>query len=328
MNRYSFSLFLIFLIAFGCDIEKKEYPEIISLENESLKVFVATHLGGRLIFFGSPDGENFLQVNEKAWTEKSPFPSSDSLKIPFLGYDGMITWLGPQSDWWTQQEVVPDLKRQKAVWPPDPFIIYGEYRVTALSDSSLTLKGPHSSVSGITMTKKFSLTHNRMDYEVWIENTGRDTVDWDIWTNSRFDVNTAYCIPLNKNNSIRVEDYSENVDDSLQYSTNDDCFNFLLPDTAGLQNRAYKAKAFINGSKGKIIVSGNQEKLIMNFDEVAASDIHPEHGFVEVYVALTSNPSKNLLELEHHSAYQMLAPGEIMKQKQNWILEKTENSLR
>jgi hypothetical protein len=175
------------------------------------------------------------------------------------------------------------------------------------------------------MTKKFTLVDNRMVYEVLVENTGKDTVAWDIWTNSRFDVNTKYCIPLNNTHDIRVDDYSENVEDYLQYSTRDDCFNFLLPDTSGLGNKAYKAKAFINGSKGQIMVSGNNQKLIMNFDEVSGTDIHPEHGFVEVYVALTNEPSKNLLELEHHSPYRTLAPGEKMNQKQNWILEKAEN---
>ena len=323
MRKIGLILSIIILTTLGCDRKKNESSEIVTLENDQLKISIAPQLGGRLIFFGSPEVGNLLRVNSKAWTDDSPLTSSDSLEIPFVGYNGMITWLGPQSEWWTRQDVVPELKKKKAVWPPDPYLIYGETQVTSLTDSSVTLKGPHSQVSGITMTKRFSLVNNRMGYEVIVENTGNDTVAWDIWTNSRFDVYTDYCIPLNNSDDIRVEDYSENVDDSLQYSTTDDCFKFLLPDSSGLGNKAYKAKAFINGGKGRIVVHGDRQKLIMNFDEVPSADIHPEQGFVEVYVALTNNTSKNLLELEHHSAYRTLAPGEKMKQKQSWVLKKT-----
>jgi hypothetical protein len=318
-----FSLFFILLIMGGCGFfrNKEKISEVITLSNEHLKIVIAPQLGGRLIYWGSPGDSNFLKVNEKAWTDKSPLSDSKSLEIPFFGYDGMITWLGPQSEWWMQQDVVPDLKAEKAVWPPDPYLIYGDFEVLSLTDRSVTIVSPHSLVSGITMTKSFSLEKNRMNLEVVVENTGKKTVAWDIWTNSRFDVRTEYCIPVANDKQVRVEDYSENVNDSVLYRLENDCFSFLLPDTAGLGNGKYKAKAFLNADYGRIVVFKENKKLTIKFDDEEVTAIHLNHGLMEVYVALTGDKTKNLLELEHHSAYHKLHPGESMRKDQTWVLE-------
>jgi len=44
---------------------------------------------------------------------------------------------------------------------------------------------------------------------------------------------------------------------------------------------------------------------------------------IEVYMKTAADESVNLLELEHHSAFQELAPGETLIKRQSWTLEET-----
>ena len=58
--------------------------------------------------------------------------------------------------------------------------------------------------------------------------------------------------------------------------------------------------------------------IIMNFDKVEKERIHPEQGFVEVYRLVTPGGKEDLLELEHHSAYQEMEPGASMVMTERW----------
>jgi len=58
--------------------------------------------------------------------------------------------------------------------------------------------------------------------------------------------------------------------------------------------------------------------LVMSFDFVERDQVHPEQGFVEVYKSLSATGADDLLELEHHSAYVRLQPGESHVLRERW----------
>jgi hypothetical protein len=56
--------------------------------------------------------------------------------------------------------------------------------------------------------------------------------------------------------------------------------------------------------------------FIIEFDLQPRWAIHPDHGQVELY--LDSNPDSGLLELEVHSPYRTLAPGDRLAARERW----------
>jgi hypothetical protein len=60
--------------------------------------------------------------------------------------------------------------------------------------------------------------------------------------------------------------------------------------------------------------------VVMTFDYVEREQIHPGQGFVEIYKKVSVDPEEDLLELEHHSAYVTLQPGESHELKEHWMI--------
>jgi hypothetical protein len=131
-----------------------------------------------LVFFGHPDEPNFLKADEEVW-QPHTWPDSVLIDMPFKGYQGMVTWLGPQSHWWIHQGLMPERKAAKAVWLPDPYLIYGGFQVVYLTDSSVILSGPPSPISGVVMKEEYWLKENTLQMTIEIENVSNDTLGWD-----------------------------------------------------------------------------------------------------------------------------------------------------
>ncbi len=81
------------------------------------------------------------------------------------------------------------------------------------------------------------------------------------------------------------------------------------------------SKAFIYPSEGKITVKKPYGIMTINFELIDRSLIHPEQALVEVYNCISADGRSNILELEHHSAFKTLQPGESMVMEEAWILE-------
>ena len=54
---------------------------------------------------------------------------------------------------------------------------------------------------------------------------------------------------------------------------------------------------------------------------MAPDKIHSNQAFVEVVNSITKEKEESLLELEHHSAYKILIPGEEMLLQETWTLD-------
>ena len=100
--------------------------DLIELTNGTVVVGVVPSLGGRVVLLKTAAGENLLDSDPKHW--KPPYPPP-TIETPFRPWNGRIVWVGPQTGFWSQQDVRPDLKKQKAGWPPDPFNETGRFDV-------------------------------------------------------------------------------------------------------------------------------------------------------------------------------------------------------
>ena len=295
----------------------------IFLTNSEISVGILPNIGGRIVYFGTQASENFLKSDIAQWAEADedlikPSPFSD-----FKAYNGFITWIGPQSEWWTHQNLNLDRLNKKSNWPPDPYLIYGAYQITSHTDSSITLIGPPSPISGMQLYKTYYLKDNSLYISISAKNITDKKRGVDIWANARFDGFTKHMIPASSNEIKRIEVRNNPQYEGVKYSTEQNMFSFI-PEFPTYSKKERSAKAFINNKIGEIYAVKNNYCLLMSFDSIPIEQIHSEHAFIEVYNRISHDSNDNLLELEHHSPYKILKPGDKMDLHIKWTLFKAE----
>ncbi|MGH8026857.1 MAG: DUF4380 domain-containing protein, partial [Pseudoxanthomonas sp.] len=134
--------------------------EILRLDNGALVLEVTPELGGRGLAFSLKDHPNLLKVGEPVATHPDPKVSALADDIGYLGHD---VWVGPQSQWWTQQDANPARRDAKANWPPDPYLAFAQTRIIERTPTRLVLQGADSPVSGIRLHKSYALSADRAD---------------------------------------------------------------------------------------------------------------------------------------------------------------------
>lgn len=313
------SLFIIPALITSCKTSKNK-QEIITLSNNELQIAVCTKSGGRLVFLGLKGAPNMLKVNPDIWDNPASIPDNPTPFDEFVGYNGAIMWLSPQSEWWTQQNVNPQRKIEKSVWPPDPYLIYGNYEVVSLTDSSVILRSPYSPVSGITMYKTFSISKNILFVSTRITNDADYDVAWGIWSNARFDINTLFFVPDVNDSSLWFTFDSAGKQSRVAHSLENQNFSFIIPDDSIKGSSDFMTKAYMYSNTGHIVAANTGQMLVMTFNPAKPEKIHPTHGLIEVYIETSTDGRNNLLELEHHSEYKKLKPGESLVYDQKWLL--------
>ncbi|HYN02212.1 MAG TPA: DUF4380 domain-containing protein, partial [Vicinamibacteria bacterium] len=132
--------------------------DLIELTNGTVVVGVLPPLGGRVVLLRAAGGENLLDSDPKLW--KPPYPQP-ALGTPFRPWNGRIVWVGPQTGFWSQQDLRPDRKRARAGWPPDPFNETGRFDVVERTATLLKLKGATSPVTGLAFEHEYEITGER-----------------------------------------------------------------------------------------------------------------------------------------------------------------------
>ena len=319
--KIAFFLFLIpfiSVISFSQNLPK-ENNKMIYLENTKLKIGVLTDVGGCMVYFGSPDGQNLLKSDTSLWNQPASSHVKPSAFSMFKQYFGMISWVGPQSEWWKHQNINQKRLKNAAVWPPDPFITLGQYQVLEKTDSTLKIISPKSPVSNVQLTKEFKLAGNKLLITVSAKNTSDSTISWDLWTNARFNVDTKYMVPTSEKGLQRVTTDESPVKEKMEYKLENGVFHFVPKEISAGKIQQY-GKAFIYPEACNILVIKDKYLLKMSFEKVAMEKIHPEQALVEVFQSLSNAGGDNLLELEHHSAFKTLKPGESFQLTDTWSL--------
>ena len=77
-------------------------------------------------------------------------------------------------------------KEHWKAWPPDPYLIYGDFKIKEQTDSYIKMVGPESPISGVQLVKEVTvLDDGRVSFKVTAKNIRDKDVSWDLWSNTR-----------------------------------------------------------------------------------------------------------------------------------------------
>ena len=292
----------------------------IVLSNGTVTAEVTPDIGGRLVSFALKNQPNFLLLADLNTKNTRPQVNSESDNIGYLGHE---MWVGPQSQWWLHQKVNPQRAAEKAVWPPDPYLILAKNSVLEQSPEKVVLKSPESPVSGVQMIKAYALLSERknsLKLQVRVTNVRKENVAWDIWFNTRVPSNVLVYVPVANGTDVQQSNMEDAVNAPLVYTLSDGILslNMTVP-PAGKISR--KGKLFIQPSQGWMASFRDKQVFIVQFPHQPKSAIHPEQGQIEIYNEYDpSNLEKGLLEMEVHAPYKQLAPKEFMIAEETWTI--------
>jgi len=291
---------------------------ILHLNRAGIVVTILTNAGGRVVSLRRQHGVNLLKSDSLYWDTSFPEPLSDCVNANIPPLNGHIVWLGPQCDWWQQQDLQPQLKSDTAQWPPDPYLIYGENQVLSISPTRVVMAGPASPISGVQLTKEVSITSSgKVRFTVNARNTRQEPVSWDLWLNTRL-TGSAFCyIPIKTDGVRRIESNFVPGAQTMPWEIADNTFSFLPgPPTNGAELR--HAKAYLDPSGSEFYAFTRQDMLTVQFESYSSKQIHATQTMVEIYNRQTKQDADSLLELEYHGPYRTLNPGESMSTAEEW----------
>lgn len=290
------------------------------LRNDRIEVGILPEVGGRVVLLRKPGLKNVLKSNERLWYDPEEHKPDISAFTEFKSFYGHIVWVGPQSEWWLHQDINETRRITKAVWPPDPYLIYGKFEIINRSDSYIKMVGPESPISGVRLYKEISIdTSGLVTFTAVAENIREESVSWDLWMNTRFDGDARGYIPIEGSGVPELVIREDETREITPYSVEDGYFTFRpsLPEKPG---REQVQEAHLYPSDGLMAGFSEQQMLLIRFEKLDKHLIHPEHGLVESYSYVNENGDDRLLELELHGAYCTLAPGETMSLTETWEL--------
>lgn len=313
--KRSIVLLLIFISVMGFSQNK-----VVYLQNEFIKAGFLPDVGGRMVFIAPLGQDNFLLSDEKFWNEDQSKRIAPKPESMFKPYNGFITWVGPQKEWWIHQEFMAAKKAKADVWPPDPYLIYGDFKIVEQTEQLLVLEGPESPITGVQLYKKYELKGSSLEIEVTAKNIRNENISWDLWSNGRFDAYTKFKIATHEEN-VRIEAREDGFQEIVGHKVENNVFTFLPEPPAG-ERKQRVSKAFIYPDEAEIDVLKGDWNLKIQFDKVPKELIHPDQALIEVYNCITQSGRNNVLELEHHAAYKTLEPNQKMSMKEVWTFGK------
>jgi hypothetical protein len=282
--------------------------DLIELTNGKIVVGAIPPLGGRVVLLKTAGGENLLDSDPKRWKPPYPLPT---VGTSFQPWNGRIVWVGPQTGFWSQQDLRTELKKAKAVWPPDPFNETGRFDVMEKTATLLKLKGAVSPVTGLAFEHEYEVTGERTVRMKTTATNGRETpVSWDLWPNTRVrPEGFPYVLP-DPMQMLRMDGPPLTDGDAGAYpSEMRDGWLTLPPGKKpeGGRRRLW-AKAYVRPARGLIAYFLGRQLLVIRAPIVPRGKLHGEQAFIEVYRG-AGKGADTVLELEMHGPYETLAPG-------------------
>ncbi len=286
----------------------------LTLTTDKLEMRVTPDAGGRVLYLGLKGQPNFLKSIS---TIAQPDEINENTGfMPFFGHE---VWFGPQSEWWMHQSLHPQRKKLKAVWPPDPFSSLSRNEIVEKTAEKILMKTTASPVNGLEVEKTFRLVDgNPHQIDLWVaaRNARNEKVSWDIWFNSRSFATTRIFAPVDQSVDVKRMDWQA----SIPYTIEQGLLSLnRTPIEAGKSR--IMGKVMFQPSAGWFAAFNAKQLLIVQFPLQPLEKIHPEQGQLEFY--MEHNPadeSRDVLEMEVHSAYQTLAPGDTMQARERWTL--------
>ncbi|RYY01610.1 MAG: DUF4380 domain-containing protein [Gammaproteobacteria bacterium] len=314
---------VLLMLSFGANASA-EVQKLI-LKNDHIQAEITPDIGGRLLSIGLVGKPNFLRVGEPVISNPNPVVNANAENIGYLGHE---IWVGPQSEWWVHQNINQKRATEKAVWPPDPYLILAKNKVLEQSRKKVSLLSAASPISGVELLKTYSLVKNKrnsLQLSVNAKNSRTENIAWDIWFNTRVYPDTQVYVPVADAKDIQVKNLEDETYGSIEYSLNKGIFTLEIQPTRSAnfvkQKPARKGKIMIQPSHGWMAGFRGDQVFIIQFDHQEKSKIHPEQGQIELYTEYFFNDLNNgLLEMEVHAPYKTLGAGETMSAKESWTL--------
>jgi len=296
----------------------------VVLNRDNIKLVILPHVGGRMVSLTCDNSSNILSSDSSLWNHEFEKRIDEYTSFDILQFRGHSTWVGPQSEWWVHQDINQVKKEDKDTWPPDPFLDYGYFDILNNTQNSIELLGKNSKYTGVQIRKSYSILDNgKIEVLAKAINIREEEISWDLWFNTRLPGNCKSYVPVVDNTKVRVETSPEN--EELKHSVIDSFFTFdeQIPST---NYSLASSKAFITPNLPYIFSFNAGYMFIIHINIYNQKLVHPEHGMVEVYNAISQNAEDSLLELEYHSPYTTIKPKESIEIKQVWELAKYNGS--
>jgi hypothetical protein len=289
-------------------------PPLLRLSNAGLTLGIVPGLGGRIVELRTAGGENLLDADPRFW--KEPFPPAD-LRTRFESWNGHTYWVGPQSAWWTQQQLDPDRLRAKATWPPDPFHETARYEVLDVSRSKARLESPLSPITGLRRELEVELIDARRVRVRVVATNGRTTpVAWSIYSNTRVRPDGWAYVRLAPNGISRIE----GPRDGSAYPHLVVRGFFASPPgvKAARAGTPLTADVFLRPAGPQIAYFRGHQVVLKRSESLSETRLHPEETLLEIYRSSGGPSDGPLLELEMHGPYETLQPGQAMSFEETW----------
>jgi len=309
-----FGLALGLPIGPGAPSERRPMPPVLRLSNPALTLGLVPGLGGRIVELRVEGGDNLLDSDPRSWQE--PFPPAD-LRTPFEPWNGHTYWVGPQSEWWTQQDMDPERRSAKATWPPDPFHETARYQVRERSRSRARLESPPSPITGLRRKLEVELVGARRVRIRVTATNGRPTpVAWSFYSNTRVQPDGWAYVRL-------VPDGIKRIDgprDGSPYPHRVVRGFFVSPPGVkpGPAETPLTADAFLRPVEARIAYFRGHQLFLKRTETFSEVRLHPEETPVEIYRSSGGGRDAALLELELHGPYEKLPPGQAMSFEETW----------
>lgn len=295
----------------------KFHKHLIWLENRGLKIGLLPEVGGRVVYLGLKGHGNLLKSDSTLWREHpSEKPSMETVDT-YKPYWGHMVWPSPMSEWWQGQDLYPQKKNDR--WPPDPYLIYGAYKAES-TGTTVTLTSPASPITGLQFTHHIEFTgENQLLFSVSARNTRGDSAAWGIWTNMQLPGEAGCYVPVSDADTSWFKKPDPASADTIEHLIKNGYFTFR-PGPSGTGQAMAWTKACIHPSENWMAAFSGDQMVLIEFPHANRGDIHPEQEQVEVFNMMTPDGEGNLLELETHSAYKILQPGEETRTWNRWTV--------
>jgi hypothetical protein len=313
MKLTAFGIALVSAVALAGGEPGQASSALVTLESGRVVLGLLPSLGGRVVVFRAGNGPNVLDAH---WKEPFPPPSLDTRFEPWNGH---VVWAGPQSAWWTRQDLLPERKLKKAVWPPDPFNELARYEVLEKTVARVRMRAPASPVTGLELEQEIELLGEGTARLRVVATNRRDApVAWDLWPNTRVQPSGTPYVPLEPGAPLRIDDAADGATGPYPHSIIDGWLSFEPGHHPASGFTELRAKAFVRPARGLIAFFLGRQVLLKRAPMVPLERLHAEQAFIELYRG--AGRGGDILELEMHGAYETLAPGASMRFEETWEL--------
>jgi len=321
----------------GGHINRDAVPvERLYLNSQFFSFAATAKLGGRALHFSVPGNPNMLLVDDAVAQQPNPTPAADGEHID---YNGHIVWLGPQSEWWANQNLNPKRRDAGARWPPDPWLVWSENKILTSTPTEITLQGPNSPLSGISVNKTFALIDDgsKLRVAAVARNNNGHGVGNNLWFNTRITTDAVIYVPALDHNAARFsapQNPSQPeaflpLNNVIKISRaialgeelrkiNRDTGNLTEAKKSSRHLSYRREKLFIPASEGWLAAFIKGQLLLIEFEPIASSRISPEHALIEIYYAFGKGDSPAMIELEVHGPLTHYGAGESIEFYETW----------